>query len=225
MWLSRVSSLDTRSEQPRRRPRSTSRSCAAETARSDGIAARPLSGGCVAQADDCCAVLDERGARVGYPLDRAPETFLGVEGRVDELGLERGEPGRGDEERRKRDERGQRPLSVDRRPRADERGHGHHGALAVVVDRRVRHLREPLAEVGGERPCTAGKRRDRRVVAHRIDGVPSGLRDRAEHEAQLLARVAVQRVARDELVLGRRDPVARLAEANALRHPGRVRAA
>ena len=98
----------------------------------------------------------------------------------------------------------------------------HHGALPVVVDRGVGHLGEPLAEVGRERACTPGERRDRRVVAHRVDGVAPALRDRAEHEAQLLARVAVQRVARDELGLGRRDPVARLAEADALGHPGRV---
>ena len=181
-----------------------------------------VAGGGVAHADDGRALLGERRARVGDALDRAPEAFLGVEGRVDERGLERSEAGRGDEERRERDERRERPLRFDRGPRADERRHGHHGALPVVVDRGVRHLGEPLAEVGRERACTPGERRDRRVVAHRVDGVAPALRDRAEHEAQLLARVAVQRVARDELGLGRRDPVARLAEADALGHPGRV---
>ena len=53
--------------------------------------------------------------------------------------------------------------------RADERLHAHHDRLADRVDRRVRHLREELLEVGVEQRPPVGQHGERRVVAHRAD--------------------------------------------------------
>jgi hypothetical protein len=91
-----------------------------------------------------------------------------------------------------------------------------------MVDRRIRDLCEALAEVRRERPRAARERGDRRVVPHRVHGVAPRLRDRTEHQAQVLARVAVQGMPCDEVVCGRLQPLAGLAEADALRDPGRV---
>src|SRR5207253_9057229 len=60
-----------------------------------------------------------------------------------------------------------RVVGQQRRPRAEERAQGGYVALAQVVDRRVRHLRKPVPEVGEERARAPGERRERRVVAHR----------------------------------------------------------
>ena len=51
----------------------------------------------------------------------------------------------------------------------EQRPQRHHASLADVVDRGVRHLREPLAEEAEQRPDAPGERRQRRVVAHRRD--------------------------------------------------------
>ena len=64
------------------------------------------------------------------------------------------------------------PLGAFREQRracAEQRLQRHHAALAQVVDRRVRHLREALAEERVERPRAPGERRQRGVVAHRRD--------------------------------------------------------
>ncbi len=53
------------------------------------------------------------------------------------------------------------------RPRSDDRDEAHHELFTDRVDRRVRHLREVLLEVGEQRLGLVRQRRDRRVVAHR----------------------------------------------------------
>ena len=92
----------------------------------------------------------------GDSLDRGGEPLFRAEGGVELLGLERREAVGRDEERRQHDERRERPLRVERRTGPDEGRDGHHRALAVVVDRRVRHLREALSEVRRERAAAAG---------------------------------------------------------------------
>ena len=83
-----------------RRPRSTSRPCAAATARSDGIGRPVAARGRVGDADDGRAGLRERDRPVGDALDRGAEALLRGEGRVDLVGLERREAVGRDEERR-----------------------------------------------------------------------------------------------------------------------------
>ncbi len=105
----------------------------------------------VGEAEGGRAAFCELHARVGDALDRGTEALAGGEGRVDLGRLERREPGRRDEERRQHHELRQHPLGVERCPRADQRRDRHDCPLAVVVDRRVRHLGEPLPEVRGQR--------------------------------------------------------------------------
>ena len=60
------------------------------------------------------------------------------------------------------------PCEVEQvRPRPDDRDEAHHELLADRIDRRVRHLREILLEVGEEQLRPVRQRRDRRVGAHR----------------------------------------------------------
>jgi hypothetical protein len=54
-------------------------------------------------------------------------------------------------------------------PRPDEGHERHDELLADRVDRRVRHLREVLLEIGVQQLGLAGQRGDRRVGAHRAD--------------------------------------------------------
>ena len=68
--------------------------------------------------------------------------------------------------------------------------------LAEVVDRRVRHLREALAEVRVERPRAPGERRQRRVVAHRRGRLVRVRGDRPQDRVQVLPRVAERGLAR-----------------------------
>ena len=87
--------------------------------------------------------------------------------------------------------------------RPDERLHRHHDRLAGRVDRRVRHLREELLEVGVEQRPPVGERGERRVVAHRADRLLGVDRERREHHLHVLLRVAerqlqpAQRLGRD----------------------------
>ncbi len=208
-----------------RRPRSTSRPWAAATARSEGIGARSPPARGVGETEHRRTRLGKRHAQVGDALHGGGEALLRREGGVDLVRLEGLEPVGRDEERRQDDEVRQRPLGVERRPCADERRDRHHGPLAVMVDRRVRHLREALAEVRREGPCAAGEGRDRRVVAHRVDGVLAGLRDRSQHQAELLARVPVERMSDGEVLGGRRERLALGAEVDARLDPRRVRLA
>ena len=76
------------------------------------------------------------------------------------------------------------------RARADERHEAHDELLADRVDRRVRHLREVLLEVGVQQLGLRRQRRDRRVVAHRADGLLAALRHGRHQQLEALLRVA-----------------------------------
>ncbi len=78
----------------------------------------------------------------------------------------------------------------DVRTRTDERDEAHHQLFADRVDRRVRHLREVLLEVGVQQLRLRRQRRDRRVGAHRADGFLALLRHRRQQELDALLRVA-----------------------------------
>ena len=76
------------------------------------------------------------------------------------------------------------------RPRPDERDEAHHELLADRVDRRVRHLREVLLEVGVQQLGLVRQHRDRRVGAHGADRLLARVRHRRHQELQALLRVA-----------------------------------
>ena len=92
-----------------------------------------------------------------------------------------------------------------------------------MVDRGVRHLREALAQIGRQRTCPAGERRDRRVVPHRVDGVVAGLRERPEHGGDVLAGVAVEDLAGVETTLRRIYGLADVLTRDAVPDPLAVR--
>ena len=141
------------------------------------------------------------------------------------MGRQRLEPGRVEEEPGEYGEPWRRAVDaehVDARP--EQRCHGHDEALAEVVDRGVRHLREALSEVGGERARAAGEWCDRGIVAHRRDGVVAGLCERSEHRVELLACVAVQDLSRVQAVVGSLDRLACVGGHGVRRHPAPVRA-
>ena len=92
-----------------------------------------------------------------------------------------------------------------------------------MVDGRVGDLREPLPQVRGERARATRERGQGSVVAHRVDGVAAGLRDRAQHHAELFPRVAEERVTRREaLDAGRRAGLAGFAPLDAGVDPRRI---
>ena len=76
------------------------------------------------------------------------------------------------------------------RTRADERDEAHHQLFADRVDRRVRHLREVLLEIGVQQLRLRRQRRDRRVGAHRADGFLALLGHRRHQELDAFLRVA-----------------------------------
>ena len=76
------------------------------------------------------------------------------------------------------------------RPRPDEGDEAHHQLLADRVDRRVRHLREVLLEVGVQQLGLVGQDRHRRVGAHRAHRLLAGVRHRRHQELEALLRVA-----------------------------------
>ena len=96
-------------------------------------------------------------------------------------------------------------------------------ALAQVVDRRVRHLRKPLPEVGEERPRAPGERRQRRVVAHRRRRLVSSRSGGTKQQRQLLTRVAGARLASRELLGRRLDRLAAVEWCASLAQPAAVR--
>ena len=74
--------------------------------------------------------------------------------------------------------------------RADERVQRHHDRLADRVDRRVRHLGEQLLEVVVQRLVLVAEHGQRRVVAHRADGLLAEDGHRAQQELDVFLRVA-----------------------------------
>ena len=127
----------------------------------------------VAQAEERVTRGDRRLGEHREPVERGPSPSSAVNvasrtrrrERLDPVGIQRGSraadqprgAGRSDERPATRG-----PSNVDTR---------HHEPLPQVVDRRVRHLGEALAQIRRRGPSRAGERRDRRVVAHRRDGV------------------------------------------------------
>ena len=98
-----------------------------------------------------------------------------------------------------------RMLAVQRRARTEQRAQGHYRALAQMVDRRVRHLCEALAQERRHRPRTSRERRQRRVVTHRRHGLVTGRRRRAEEEEEILAREPDPHLARCQILRRRFD--------------------
>ncbi len=79
-------------------------------------------------------------------------------------------------------------------------GHQRHDEfLADRVDRRVRHLREKLVEVVEQRAALLGKRRERRVVAHRTDRLLARFGHRVDDELEILVRIAEEPLAAQEV--------------------------
>ena len=137
---------------------------------------------------------DEGFHLVGDPDARGAQVRL--EGRVD---ADRAEPGQRVRVEEEALELGAarvlRAFVKQRRAAAEDRAQRERVPLAQVVDRRVRHLREALAEVRVQRPRTAGERRQRGVVAHRRGRLVPAARDRPQDQAHVLARVAELRLA------------------------------
>ena len=118
------------------------------------------------------ALAHRRLGRVGETRARACQAFVGREGRVEPHDRELVECGREEEEALELDPgRGLGRLHEQRCARAEDDAERHREALADVVDRRVRHLREALPKVAVERAGAAGEQRERGVVA--IDEVGS----------------------------------------------------
>ena len=114
-------------------------------------------------------------------------------------------------------------LAVQRRARTEQRAQGHHRALAQMVDRRVRHLCEALAQERRHRPRTSRERRQRRVVTHGRHGLVTGRRRRAEEEEEILAREPDPHLARCQILRRRFDRHACVEGTHACAQPARVR--
>ncbi len=102
------------------------------------------------------------------------------------------------------------------RPRPDERDQAHDELLADRIDRRVRHLREVLLEIGVEQLRLVRQRRDRRVGAHGTDRLLAGGRHRLHQQLQVLLRVAEGLLAIEQGDVGAR--LARLDRAQLFEH-------
>ena len=82
-------------------------------------------------------------------------------------------------------------LDVEQvRPRADDRHEAHDEFLADRIDRRVRHLREVLLEVGEQQLRLVRQRRDRRVGAHRAGAFFAGRGHRRHQDVDVFLGVA-----------------------------------
>ena len=76
------------------------------------------------------------------------------------------------------------------RARTDDGDEAHHQFFADRIDRRVRHLREVLLEVGEQRLRLARQRRQRRVGAHRARGFLAGGGHRRHQDGEVFLRIA-----------------------------------
>ena len=86
---------------------------------------------------------------------------------------------------------------------ADARRDAHHDRLARRVDRRVRHLREQLLEVGVEERPLVGEDGEREVVAHRADRLLGVARERRQDHLQVFLRPAERKLARAQRLAAR----------------------
>jgi hypothetical protein len=77
--------------------------------------------------------------------------------------------------------------------------------FAQVVDRRVRHLRETLAEVRVDGPGAPGEQRQRRVVTHRRGRFVPTAGDGPQDHVHVFARIAEDRLPPGEIAFGRLD--------------------
>ena len=89
-------------------------------------------------------------------------------------------------------------FALQRRAGSEQRSERHHGAFAQVVDRRIRNLRKPLAEIRRDGTGAACKGWQCRVVAHRRRRLVPLARGGAEQEVQILLRVARSRLPREQ---------------------------
>ena len=107
--------------------------------------------------------LADRGLRgLAESRARRDETFVRIEARVEPDDGQVVERRREDEEALELDPGGGfGRLDEQRRARPEQCPERHDEALANVVDRRVRHLREALPEIAVERARAAGERRQR----------------------------------------------------------------
>ncbi|GAB5505428.1 MAG: hypothetical protein Rhirs2KO_05910 [Rhizobiaceae bacterium] len=78
----------------------------------------------------------------------------------------------------------------DIRAGADERHQAHHQLFADRIDRRVRHLREVLLEIGVKQLRLVRHRRDRRVGTHRTNRLLAGRGHRRHQKLGVFLRVA-----------------------------------
>ena len=92
------------------------------------------------------------------------------------------------------------------RPRADDRNEAHDELLADRIDRRVRHLREILLEIGEQQLRLVRQRRDRRVVAHRADRLLALRRHRRHQHPQVFLGVAEGLLAIEQREVRQRSP-------------------
>src|SRR5881628_1133305 len=122
-----------------------------------------------------------------------------------------------------------RPVGQQRAPTPDVHPQRHDQRLAQRVDRRVRDLREALAEIRVQAGWDARERRDWRIVAHAPHGVVPLATHRLEHVAQVLEAPPEGHLTGDALGLrcGRRigHRCRRTQQADAPRGPPAVGAA
>ena len=163
--------------------------------------------------------LRDPGAGAGQSLQR-------VEARVDPDDRELVEGGRVEEEALELEAGRLLGRLDEQRPTgAEQRRERHREALTDVVDRRIRHLREPLPEVAEERSRTPGERGQRRVIAHRRSRLVSVSGGRTHDHRQLLAGVAKENVSCRKALLRRRYRLTDGGLAPPLRQPAAVRLA
>ena len=123
---------------------------------------------------------------------------------------------------------GSRTVREQRAAPAEMHAQRHDEGLAQRVDRRVRHLREALADIRVQALRNARQRGDRRVVPHAPHRVLARRRHGLGDVAQVLEAPAEGELARHELrplVPRRRDPGGRAERADGAGGPARVRSA
>ncbi len=119
----------------------------------------PLGGRRIVEQQAGRAVAGSRDGIGGQPAASGSEALV-AERRVENLRVEHGKCRRVEEEAFELAElRAFGAFREQRRARAQERLQRHHAALSQMIDRRVRHLREALAEERVERSCPPGERR------------------------------------------------------------------
>ena len=95
-------------------------------------------------------------------------------------------------QKRRLERQSRQPLlrAQNMRPRPQPRVQLDHARLAQRIDRRIRHLRKSLPEERVHRPRRPRQRRNRRVVAHRPDGVLALHRHRLQDHVHVFFGVA-----------------------------------